>query len=343
MVWARQQITSNQPQWDGQIDRPFQEVWYLKLVSGTQGFWLRFTLLINPKEKKFIAETWAILFTRTAGGAVNKIACKETYPLGQIALENFSAQAEPFQIRIGTSFMEENRTVGNIPQHRLHWDLRLENSRHLSFNFVPPSLRKSFLVKNYVTTPDEDLRCSGVVELGSQRLDWNQAPGMRGHLAGPQNGHSWVWGHGNSFVDEHGNPSDLVVDALSARARLGKNFSSPVLTTCFFHYHNQNYTLCSLWGALTTASRHSDTGWQFLVPFGEMSFSVQVSAQLQDFAGLTYEDTDGSLLYCANAKLADMSVEVRHRGHLQGRYRAKASAAFEVVTRTQNPLIPLLL
>ena len=57
-----------------------------------------------------------------------------------------------------------------------------------------------------------------------------------------------------------------------------------------------------------------------------------------------YEDTNGSLLYCANSKLLEVSrIHIYRRGKLsESTFYGHGTAAFEVVTREKNPYVPIL-
>ncbi|MGZ3689317.1 MAG: hypothetical protein ACXVBW_13515, partial [Bdellovibrionota bacterium] len=93
----------------------------------------------------------------------------------------------------------------------------------------------------------------------------------------------------------------------------------------------------------TVRSKNTLTDWKFQADRGELSFRGYAKAEHKDFAGLTYEDTNGSLLYCGNSKLSDMRVLVYRRGKLEATFDAPGTAAFEVVSRHKNPYVPIII
>ncbi len=311
---------------------PWQEVWYLKLnqPEARRALWLRFTLL-RTLEGKRVAEVWAIAFED--GAAPRKIGLKNTH-----ALETFAHRAGG-GVAIAESDFADARTSGSVisDAHAIRWDLEMRPAAEAGFDFVPSALRRLGLVKNLAVTPFEDLRFSGWSEVDGVRCAWENAPGMQGHLAGPKNGHSWAWGHCNHFVDESGAPSDLVFDGLSARARLGSARSTPLLSTFYVRYGGREYALNGVRHLLRTRSRYSPVTWQFEARAGSMAFRGEVRAALEDFAGVTYEDTDGSLLYCHNSKISDMTLEVFREGAREARFTADGTVAFEFVSREKHP------
>lgn len=338
--------SGNRPLWSPALEGPgrgFQEVWYLKLNDAGAGraLWLRFTILVRSDGSKRIAETWAIAFHRT-DGSVLKTALKHTRRLDVFVP---GAEEEMPSLRIGNCFFSDNATGGELQDkgRSIRWDLTMRPERDLGFDFVPQSLARARLVKNTALTVFEDLRFNGWSEVDGQRHEWRDAPGMQGHLAGPKNGHSWVWGHCNTFRDEQGNPVDCVWDGLMARARLGRAKGTPPLTSMLIFHEGRAYRLNRTRQALRTPSHADDTGWSFDARFQSITFHGQVRAARGQFAGVTYEDTDGSLLYCYNSKVSDMTIQVRRGDALERTLTAVGTVAFEVVTRERWADVPLLI
>ncbi len=331
---------SNRPAWSelpAEKRAGFQEVWYLKLndPAAQRALWLRFTLLSSVNGFRRLAETWAIYFQRNEQREVTKLALKQSHDL-----DGFGPG-----VKIADCELGEHGTRGSIHSkgRSIRWDLSFAPARAATFNLVPRGLARAGLVKNRAVTVHEDLRFDGSTEIDGARQVWKGAPGMQGHLSGPKNGHSWVWGHCNAFVDESGAPVDFVFEGLTARARLGGGLKSPWLSTLFFSYRGEDYRFNSVWDSVRCRSRHTLTDWEFQADRGDLSFRGTARAEHRDFAGVTYEDTDGSLLYCANSKLSEMSIHVYRRGKLERTLSARGTAAFEVVSRDRNPYVPLLI
>lgn len=311
---------------------PWQEVWYMKLnqPSEARALWLRFTLLRAPGIKE-AAEVWAIAFD--AGAPPRKTGAKTSH-----AFDAFSVLPQG-GFQIGESAFRDTHTQGAAESraHCIRWDLALRPAKDGAFDFVPPALRCLGIVKNTALTVFEDLRFNGWSEVDGVRQVWTEAPGMQGHLAGPKNGHSWAWAHCNRFVDESGAPTGVVVDGLSARARLGKSWASPLLSTFFFRYRERCFAINGLLESVRIRSVQEPTLWRFTARQGGYTFQGELRTELHDFAGVTYEDTDGSLLYCHNSKISSMTLDVFGEGARAERFSSDGTTAFEFVTREKHP------
>lgn len=336
---------SNTPVWHPCLEGPcrgFQEVWYLKLNAPdrARALWLRFTLLVRADGSKRVAETWAISF-KPSGDTVEKVGVKQTYRLDESRIE---ADPAGTVFAAGPSAFGDQTLYGDIQseQHRIRWELDMHPATPGGFDFVPASLAGRF-VRNSAVTVYEDLRFSGWSEVDGERFEWRDAPGMQGHLAGPKNGHSWVWGHCNMFLDDAGNAVDCIWDGLSARARLGRCHATPPLTCMFVRLDGRDYCVNTAWRALRAKSSHDAMGWQFAFEDQGLSFLGNVQAAPEQFAGVTYEDTDGSHLYCYNSKISDMTLEIRRGGEMERLFHSTGAVAFEVVTREKREGVPLLI
>ncbi len=318
----------------------YQKAWYLKFndPSSQRALWLRFTLLSSKNGFKKIAETWAIFFQKLPHREIRKMALKQTYDIGEFSLSGASG------VRIGECELTETFTRGVIQSkgNSIKWDLTLTSGRESSFRIVPESLTKFGLIKNSIVTDCEELLMSGTTQINDETLSWKEAPGMKGHLFGPKSGHSWIWGHCNLFTNEEGKLAQFIFEGLSARTQIGP-LVTPLLSSFFFFYQGQNYFFNTLKDLLFLKSSNTLNEWRFQADRGDISFRGYAKAEHKDFAGLTFEDTNGSLLYCANSKLSDMKILVYRSGKLEATFTALGTASFEVVSRTKNPYVPLLI
>jgi hypothetical protein len=316
-----------------------QKAWYLKFndPDSQRALWLRFTALSSSNGFKRVAETWAVYFHKNSNRDIKKLAIKQSYEI-----EAFSTESN--QVRIGDSFLSTQETQGTITSkgNTLEWKLTLVPADDCHFNLIPEVLSKTGLVKNSIFTVSESLLVTGTVVINGETIHWKQAPGMSGQMNGPKAGHSWVWGQSNSFVNEQGRPVPFIFEGLTAKAQLGP-MVTPKLSSFFFRYQDKNYYFNTLRDLFYLKSNHSLNEWQFQAERGDLSFRGTARAEHKDFAGLTFEDTNGSLLYCANSKLSDMKVHVYRRGKLEATFISEGTAAFEVVTRNKNPYVPIII
>ena len=330
----------NAPLWSPGFRGPHQEVWYLKLNDPDTGhaLWLRFTLLASEGGKKLAAETWAICFKRLPDGGVAKAAGKSTYPI-----KVFKTGQRGFEI--GPCVFSDRSTEGEVRTgtHRIRWSLKNTCAHPASFSFVPPLMQNLGVIQNTAWTVYEDLRYTGWVDVNGERMTFSAAPGMQGHLAGKRLAHGWCWGHCNAFTGSDARPAGVIWDGLTGRARRGKKGKSRALSAMYFHYNGSDYLVNSVWQALKTVSRNGLNDWRFEARAGNICFVGQVYAEDDEFAGVTYEDTDGSLMYCYNSKVSSMTLAVHRNGEHIDTLTARGTVAFEVVTRTPREDVPLLI
>lgn len=322
----------------------FQEVWYLRLNDTAAGraIWLRYTVLRQADSPPGKAETWAIYFPGSSANAT-KHAAKSSYPLDQFRVCKSDPAAPEFMIH--QSFFSNAHVRGEASSLNTHiaWELAMRPCMKAEFDFVPEVMWRWGMVKNIAWTVYEHAVFNGWTEVNGERVLWRDAPGMQGHLAGPRNGYSWVWGHCNRFVDDHGDPAPLLWDGLCARARLGGRFVAPALTAMYLRCGDRDYRFNRLRDSFKIKSSCGREGWDFDIQASEASIHGTVSARMQDYAGVTYEDTDGSKLYCHNSKMSDMEITLAQPGERARRYYAKGCVAYEVVTRTPFPEVPFLI
>ena len=324
------------------LGKPFQEVWFFKLNHPTrpQALWLRWTLLTSENGFRKTAEVWAILFNRTES-ETQKTALKQSFEISQFLVKPGGS------IQIGSSELAPTSTVGKVEGmgKTLSWNLQFKprTETTVSFSLVPEALQRAGIAKNEAIAVHEDLLATGTCELNGVRFEWDHAVAMLGHITGPRNGHSWVWAHCNQFQDESGKPSDVLFDGITGRARVPVIGKTPALSTFLFRYRGDVYRFDTVWDALRARSVLSTMGWSFQADRGDLSFRGQIRSEARDFAGVTYEDTDGTFLYCSNTKLAAMDLQIYRSGKLEASYRSPHGAAFEIVSRSKNPYVPLMI
>ena len=90
-------------------------------------------------------------------------------------------------------------------------------------------------------------------------------------------------------------------------------------------------------------SKYTLNEWTFRADRGPLSFHGHVKAEHKDFVGLTYEDTNGSLLYATQCLLSNVEIHVYRAGKLEATFIARGTAAFEVVSREKNPYVDFLI
>lgn len=337
--------TLNIPAWSGEIAKSgeaFQEVWYLKMndPATNRALWLRFSILVSHNGFRRLAEVWAIYFQRNSNRDLTKTAIKQSFDI-----QAFRPEGASGGFSLGNCEFSDTSLRGSIQSkgRSIQWDLKLTPNQEASFNFIPSTMKKYGFNKNSIVTVQEDLRVSGKTVIDGETIQWDDALGMQGHLSGAMVGHSWIWGHCNVFVNDQGKPVPFVFEGVSGRAKVFATVPTPRLSAFYFNYQGRSYEFNTLMDSLRIRSRNTATDWEFQADRGDLSFRGKAKAEHRDFAGIVYEDVNGSILYCSNSKLSDMQIHVYNRGKLESAFYANGTAALEIVSKDKNPYVPILL
>lgn len=320
------------------------EVWYWKLnpIDVDWSFWFRFTILKN--NTKNVAEVWGIFSKKDYINGHNKllnIAVKETFPIEKCHYHSLDNS-----ITLHNNFVDFTSSRGHIKgeEKQLKWDLNLiPTAPQASYNFVPYLLWKTGIVKNYAVTIHEKILCNGTIEVNQESVQVNNALGMQGHLAGLKQGHSWAWAHSCIFNDEEtGEAVPIIIDVLTARARLGNKMASPPLTTLFLYYEGKIYSLNSIRSILNIQSKYIPLFWEFRTNTDDIQLSTTIEADPSLVVGVLYEDTDGSPLYCYNTKMATMKLVIYDKKlNKERQFISSKKCAFEWVQRELWNKVPV--
>lgn len=334
----------NRPVWsanDPETAGAFQEEWTFKIndPAHQRALWLRFSILVSQNGFRRVADVWAVHFQRGAQKELTKIAVKQSYDLSSFGADGSGT------IQIGDCILSDSMTKGSLQSkgNSISWDLRCVPHEKVSVEMLRGGLRRSRITKTAITTVNGDALFTGTVQINGEAQTWMQAPGMQAHQSGTKNNHSWLWSHCNVFTNEQGQAVPFVFEGLSARARWIGSLPSPRLSSFYFLYQGKSYFFDSMRDPLRIRSKSSLNEWTFHADRGDLSFRGAVKGEYKDFAGLSFEDTNGSVIYCASSRLADLSIHIYRKGKLEQALRSNGSAAFDIASRERNPYIALLI
>ncbi len=333
--------------------RPFFRYRTLRILEPKkqQALWLRFTLLTSTNGFRRLAEVAAIFYERDGERRMKKTALKQTTPLspGALPLPRLTASSSASDLTIGECQLTQSHSAGVIQSknHRFSWNLHFAPTQPESFNCIPEILSRFQAVRHSARTLCEELQATGTTQLDDQTLQWSKAPGSQSDFAGARASHSWVASHCNCFYDAPGGGQQqqrvpFIFDALRLKSRLGP-LRLPAFSAFYFFYQGQHYFFNHLRDHFSLQSTTTLNSWEFKVDRKELSFRGTVQAEHRDFAGLTLEDTDGSLLYCASTALADLTLYIYRSGKLETTVYANGNAYFEQVDRNPNPYVSAVL
>jgi hypothetical protein len=320
---------------------PYQESWYLSLrdPSTHRALDLRFSLLISNNGFRRVTEAWGVYSQKLPGREATKLALKESFDL-----KTFTTVMNKEGFQIADCEFSDSTTRGKVQSkgQSIEWELTMEPRQSAEFDLIPNSLKKMGLFRHMIVTPHPDLSFSGVVRINGEEFRLERVPGMQGHQSGVRNGHSWIHGHCNVFTNNQGVPVPFVFEGLSMKSHLVAGIPSPRVSSLYFLYQGQKFHFNSIRDAVRLKSNYSLSDWTFQAERGDLLFRGRAAFEHKDFAGLTVEDTNGSLVYCAISKFADLELQVYNRGKLESALRAEQSASIEISSRKKNPYVPIL-
>ena len=302
--------------------------------------WLRFNIHASSNGFRRVAEVWAAYFERSGTlKEVSKTICRGTHDI-QVAQSNPEGG-----IKMGTCEWGKGFTHGSLQTkgQTLQWDLKFETGLEGKFKVVPDFYGRTGILKSVLETPREDLQFNGTVTVNGRAVEFRNAPGMHSHFSGPRNGHSWTWVHSNSFVDEQGNEAPMVFEGLTSRTHFFGKFLTPRISAFYFLYRGREHIFNTFWSAVFSRSKLSFGNWTFRMDKQDLSFRGEAKAELKDFAGMTFEDTDGSLIYHSSSVLSDLTLHVYRQGKIESSYFSKGSATYETASRERSPYVQVLI
>lgn len=321
---------------------PFQQSWYFTLNDSARrsSLWLTFSVLRTTNRFRQIAEVTAIHFQQQNDLAeTNKVAVRQTFDIEALST------SEKEGIQMGECSLGEGFTKGSIQSkgRTLAWNLTFSPRTQMEYPLISPIYGKLGILKNTAVTTHADLLCEGTIQIGSESYTVHAAPAMRGVQSGPRHPHSWIWGHCNDFKTPSGAAAPFLFEGMSGRAWvMGGWLLAPKVSTLHFVYEGRAYRFDSHKDALRIRSHINATEWRFRAERDDVSFRGVAKAPYKAFAGMTLEDTDGSLLYLSTSGVADSEIHVYRREKLEATFHSNSTTTLEVASRNKSPYIPIL-
>jgi hypothetical protein len=315
----------NTLRWDG---RPgHYEVYYLTLTDGASGVgvWVRYTMSAPPGE----AALWFVVGDPGRG----VIARKARHPVEQL-------RARAGELRIGDAVLSDHGAAGGFDD--VAWDLRWAPSGH-AYRHVHPVAERLGLAQSVLELPRADLAIEGTITYSGTRLELIGARGAQAHIWGTKHADNWAWVHCNDLRDDSGEPvPGAFIDAVSVRTRRGGHEIGP-FTPVVGRIAGADFEATSPWRVLANWSSYALTGWRFEAIAGARRLIVEVDAERDRLAGVTYHDPDGEAAYCYNTETASIRLHLYERAPRPGGWAhvaalgAEGRAHFEYAQRTPVP------
>jgi hypothetical protein len=316
--------TPNALRWDG---RPgHYEVYYLTLTDGASGVgvWIRYTMCAPGQ-----AALWFVAGDPGRG----VIARKALHPIEQL-------HARAGELRVGDALLTDAGAAGGFED--VAWDLRWAPTGR-AYQHVHPVAERLGLAGSVLELPHADLAIEGTITYAGTRLELNGARGAQAHIWGSKHADNWAWVHCNDLHDDRGDPvPGAFVDAVSVRTRRGGREIGP-FTPVVGRIAGTDFESTSPWRVLTNWSSYALTGWRFEAVGGARKLIVEVDAERDRLAGVTYHDPDGETAYCYNTETASIRLHLYERAPRVGGWAhaaalsAEGRAHFEYAQRTPVP------
>ena len=305
-----------------------------------------------PYERgRTVAEAWAIAFDHTgeeeeppsyrarasiAPPRPRHVAVKQTIPVEDAKL----ARALPFSLEVAGVHYDGKRLRGEV----VHGNARIRFDLSLSVRDAAPlvpfpyaSMYQGAFPKTKLVSPIVDALAEGEVEIvaesGNRRWEVAGWPAMQGHNWGTGHADTYAWAHVNAWNEREGR--ELAFEGFSAEVRLGKHFTTPLVTIVAVRHRGVRYEatgvseLLRARGTLENLRR-----WTFAARQAGATIEGSISLRDDDVVGLYYPNPDGEMTYCLNSKLASATVRFEPAGGPPLSLRSRATA-LELGTR--NP------
>ncbi len=330
----------NALRWDGSPGH--YEVYYLTLTDGRSGVgvWIRYTMLapLPGAGEPPSAALWFVV-TDPRAGLPPVVARKAT-----LSIDLLHAGVDPFELRIADALLTDEGMTGAFDD--VSWDLHWTPSGR-RYGHVHPWLERLGAADTILELPHADLSIEGCVQWGGERLELAGARGGQAHLWGSKHARSWAWLHCNDLRTIGGKPApEAFIDAVSvSTTRAGREFG-PV-TPVVGRFDGRDFRSISPVRVLRNSSSYSPTGWRFEAVEGSRKVIVEVDADRERLAGVTYRDPDGESAYCYNTETASIRLHLYERARRFGGWthaadvHAYGRAHFEYGQRTPVPELEL--
>jgi len=308
---------------------------FLKANSpdGRRAIWVKHTLLVPSRpDAPELAELWAIAFDE---GGRRKVARKKTYPLTDASFAD-----APFSFGLPDAELRHGSARGRLDDE-LAWDLRYATDAPSFRPFRYDAMYRGAFPRSKSLTPVPDARMFGSFDAFGERWQLDGWRGAQGHNWGKSHAHAYAWAHGNAWSLEPGGPPlpGVWLEALSGRVRLGP-VVTPWLSVGGVHYAGRLFRFDGAAAILARAIAIDTRSFHFTLRQGGVTLHAELRAPADNFAGLRYEDPDGSALSCLNSKLASGRLTLSYDGVSVVLHTEQA--ALELGTRRPGHEITLL-
>ena len=305
------------------------ESFYIKATrpGGGRAIWIRHTVHKRP-DAELTGSLWVTLFDAEAQGPR---ATKVT-----VGADGVAAPADAY-IQVGDARLGPGTAVGEARTDELEtsWDLTFtdgpETFRHLPYDF----LYRAPLPRTKLLSPYPDSRFSGRVEVGGERIELDDWPGMIGHNWGGEHAERWIWMEANELGAD-----GAYFDAGLGRIKVGP-MTTPWIGNAVLAIDGERHRLGGLDRIRSTSVDEQPTECEFELTGKDIRVHGRVAAEPRKFVGWVYADPVGPEHNTVNCSIADLALVVERKGREPRRLECSGAAAYELGMRETDHGIPL--
>lgn len=280
------------------------ESYFVKGVSpeADRALWLKATIYSCATEpERAVTEGWAIVWDHR-GPSHRRQAVKHSVPLDAARLEHDRLGVAWDDAQSGSFLrLDAERSEGRIvaPSGTVSWELGLSGPADPLVLFPSRLMYDGPLPTSKTVTPQPDALLHGQLTLGDERWEIAAWRGMQGHNWGTGHAEQYAWVHCNQWSE----PSELVLEAVTARVRLGPALSPPLSAACV-RYRGVDHPFHGPIAMLATRADVGTRRYSFSASSRGATLEGVFEAATEDLVGLYYDNPRGQPTHCLNSKLA---------------------------------------
>lgn len=297
-------------------------------------FWFRYALTEHrDRAQGSWGELWGVFFNGLEG---SQTVVKKNFPPAKV-----SFSADKFHVCLGDNLLCAPTAKGAVHSNRneISWHLEIKGREEPVFLLPRGWYEKAFpRAKSIVIMPLASF--DGKITVNGEEMVVQNWRGSVNHHWGQRYTDEYAWGQVAGF-DTH---RESFLEAATACLRLGP-LRSPRVTPIVLRHRGEEFAFNTFFHLCDSRGSFSEYVWVFRADTRGVRVEGTVSAQREQFVGLTYRNPTGGVKYCLNTQLA--ACEVRFEDRRNGKsiretLFTRHRAAFEVVTDRRDHSIPIL-
>ena len=300
--------------------------------DASRALWLKHTVLApcDPAQP-VVSESWAIVFDR------------ERMPLAIKHVQDFRATRtfdSPFSIDSGHLRIDNGSTAGCLSDgaHEIRWSLTMQPLAPVHVPFPLRAMYDGPVPSQKALTPYPNARIGGQMFVSGELWDVAGWSAMQGHNWGRRHTPRYLWMHFGAVA--HPAHGSVWVELMSGRLRVAGRLL-PHLSVGAASVGGRLYRFTGPRALLSREVRTDGLGAIIAVESSDGRLEIEASAPPALFAGLRYENPDGSHVICLNTKLADARLRLQPRRGAAITIATRAMA-LEIGDEQPDPRVPVL-